>query len=155
MDRTEASFFLEALMAGRLPVSTRALLNAVQDPNPQVVCFVDSHNGEVLKLSPGSNMAELARFKTMSGSDPDRFLKVPRPTGAETYADLDAFCATVRDRKLADRLATAVRGGGTLRDFLDALTPVPGEKERWYRFRESRTMERLQNWLRQNGLNAT
>lgn len=133
-------------------VNARALLNAAQDPSPDAVFYVDTQKGDIVKITRSTPMAELARFKAMTDKDADRFLKVPRPTGAETYGDMEAFRATVKDKKLQDRLQLAVSGGGTLRNHLDALNPSPSEKERWYKFREARMLARLQDWLRQNGL---
>lgn len=133
-------------------VNARALLNAAQDPSPEAVFYVDSQKGDVLKITRSTPMAELARFKAMADKDADRFLKIPRPTSVETYADMDAFRATLKDKKLQERLQLAVSGGGTLRNYLDALNASPSEKERWYKFREARILQRLQDWLRQNGL---
>lgn len=139
-------------MAAKVRVNARALINAVADPGADAVYYLDSQSGEVKKITRSMDKVELARFKTMAERDRDRFLKVPHPTSEETYADMDAFRASVKDRKLQDRLKLAVSGGGTLRNFIDALTPSPQEKDRWYKFRETRVVARLQEWLRQNGL---
>jgi hypothetical protein len=139
-------------MTPRVRVNARALLNAVQDSTPDVVYFVDSQKGDVLKVTRSMNLTELARFKQQADRDPDRFLKVPKPTGEETYGDMEAFRASLKDKKLQDRLRLATTGGGTLRNFLDTLNPVPQERDRWYKFRESRILGRLGEWLRQNGL---
>ena len=72
-----------------------------------------------------------------------------------SHEDYDYFLVpTVKDKKLQDRLRVAVSGGGTMRNFLDALTPIPAERERWYKFRESRIRERLLSWLKQNGMSG-
>lgn len=139
-------------MTAKVRINARALINAVQDPSPDAVFYLDSKNGEVLKITRSMNLAELARFKAMADKEADRFLKVPRSTSEESYGDMAAFRASVKDKKLQDRLQMAVSGGGTMRNFVDALTPSPQEKERWYKFRESRILARLQDWLRQNGL---
>lgn len=135
-------------------VNLKALLTALADPSPDVVIFIDSHTGEVARLSRSAPMTELARFKTQSDRDPDRFVKVPRPTAEETYSDMAAFAGSVKDKKLQDRLRLEVTGGGTLRSFVDQLLAIPTEKERWHRFRDDRVRERLQSWLRANGLGA-
>lgn len=139
-------------MTAKVRVNARALINAVQDPSADAVFYLDSQSGEVMKITRSMNLAELARFKAMADRDRDRFLKVPRPTSEETYGDMEAFRASVKDKKLQDRLKLAVSGGGTLRNFVDALTPSPAEKDRWYKFREDRIVARLQEWLRQNGM---
>lgn len=139
-------------MAVKPRVSLKAFLAAVADTDQDVVFYVDSHRGEILKMSRSMPLAELARFKTMTDRDPDRFVKVPKPTAEESYGDMDAFMASVKDKKLQDRLQLSIRGGGTLRNFLDALSPNPIEKERWYKFRQARIQTRAQDWMRQNGL---
>lgn len=135
-------------------VNLKALQAALADPSPEVIVFIDSHSGEVFRLSRSAPMAELARFKAQADRDPDRFVKVPRPTSEETYSDMAAFTATVKDRKLQERLRREAEGSGTLRGFQDGLAPVPLEKERWHRFRDERVRQRLQVWLRSNGLAA-
>jgi len=133
-------------------VNLKAILQALADSPPDVVVYVDSQSGDCLRLSRSAPLAELARFKAQSDRDPDRFVKVPRPTGEETYSDMAAFLATVKDKKLQDRLRMEVQGGGTLRNYVDTLHASPTEKDRWYRFREERVRERLLAWLRSNGL---
>lgn len=139
-------------MPANVRVSVRALMNAAQDPTADAMFYLDSKTGDVLKITRSMNLAELARFKAAADKEVDRFLKIPRPTSEETYGDMEAFRATVKDKKLADRLRLAVTGGGTLRNFVDALTPVPAEKDRWYKFRDARLGARLQDWARQNGM---
>jgi hypothetical protein len=133
-------------------VALRALLNAVADTATDVVYYVDSHSGDVLKIARSTPMPELARFKSQADKDPDRFLKVPKATSEEAYGDINAFMASVKDKKLQERLRVSVAGGGTLRNFLDALNPAPIEKERWYKFRDARTQGRIEEWARQSGL---
>ncbi|NDD29200.1 MAG: hypothetical protein EB084_13130 [Proteobacteria bacterium] len=136
-------------------VNARALLQAALDPSPEAMYYVDTKKGDVVKITASMNKTELLRFKTLLDKEVDRFLKLPRPTGEETYADMAAFRATVKDKKLQERLQMAVTGGGTLRNHVDALSPVPLEKERWYKFRETRILQRLQGWLRENGLKTS
>lgn len=130
----------------------RALARAVSDTNPDAVYFIDSNNGSVMKIGKGAPMSELARFKAESDRDPDRYLRAPRSTSEESYGDIAAFIATVKDKKLQERLQTAVRGGGTMRNFLDSLQPVPAEYDRWHKFREARILGRCTEWVRQNGM---
>jgi len=135
-------------------VEVRALLSAVTEPASDVLWYLDSHDGRALKISRSTPQAELARFKGQHERDAERFLKIPRPTSEETYSDMVAFQATVKDKKLQERLRLELSGGGTLRNFLDVLQPCAAEKQRWYNFRESRLTERIRGWLRENGLSA-
>jgi Uncharacterised protein family (UPF0158) len=130
------------------------LLQAVADPNPEIVPFLDTHLGEVHKIGRQASAADLARFKQASERDPDRFLRIPRTTAEESRADMVAFMATVKDKKLQERLQLALRGGGGLRDYQDKLLAVPAERERWFTFRDGRVAVRLREWLRQSGLEA-
>ena len=141
-------------MAPKPRVRLASLLAAASDPNPEVVAFVDSHTGETVRVSRAASPADLLKFKQQSERDPDRFLRVPRPTAQEGVGDMTAFLPTVKDKKLLERLQLAMRGGGGLRDFQDKLLAAPMERDRWYKFRESRVAGRLREWLRQSGLEA-
>ena len=139
-------------MTAPIHISLRALVSAALDPSKDMVYSVDTHTGDILKISLHGSVAELQRLQTLTVRDPHRFLRVPKPTGEDTYSDMMAFCATTKDKKLQERLQRIIRGGGTLRDFIDTLTPYDVEKERWYKAREARIAQRMQNWARENGL---
>jgi hypothetical protein len=65
---------------------------------------------------------------------------------------MEAFTDTVSDRRVADSLADALRGGRPFRRFKDAIARHPAEEERWYTFEAERQHERLVDWLRSEGI---
>lgn len=140
-------------MPVRAKVDMKAIVKAVTDTT-QDVFFIDSKTGDVLKLAKNAPMSELARFKAISDKEPDRFLRIPKSTAQDSYADINTFIATVKDKKLQDRLKVSVTGGGTMRNFLDALQPSPMEYDRWHKYRDARILGRIQDWVKQNGMES-
>ncbi|HEY3999688.1 MAG TPA: UPF0158 family protein [Candidatus Xenobia bacterium] len=136
-------------------VDFKAVLEAHKDTAGKNVYYLDTKSGAVVNLSPTSPMSQLAAFKQRLAKEPDVLLKVPHITAEENYGDMDAFIKVIVDKKLQDRLRTAQSGGGTLRNFLDALeSGHPRERDQWKLFRDQRVSGRLKNWLKENGINT-
>jgi hypothetical protein len=136
-------------------VDFKAVLTAHKDPTGKNVYFLDTRTGSVLNLSPTTPAAQLQAIKDRFVKEPDALLKLPFVTSEETYNDMDAFIAVVADKKLKERLRIAKSGGGTLRNFLDALQSSPREEQQWKTFREEKIQRRLKEWLKQNGVTVS
>lgn len=61
---------------------------------------------------------------------------------------MEAFIATVRNRRLQERLERAIRGRGAFRNFKDVLLDYPAERERWFQFEQERLHQRILDWLK-------
>ncbi len=137
-------------------VAFATVLNVYKDTNAAKsgqVSYLDTKSGTIVNISPSSPMSELQRFKERMAKEPDTLLKVPHITAEENYGDMDEFIRVCVDKKLAERLKLARSGGGTLRNFLDAMeSAAPREKEQWKNFREQRIQSRLKHWLSQMGV---
>jgi hypothetical protein len=83
-----------------------------------------------------------------------RYLAVPHVDSHEGYRDMEEFLATVTDARLADRLARAIQGRGPFRRFKDVLAYDPGERERWFRFKDARMQQRVMDWLESEDIEA-
>jgi len=81
-----------------------------------------------------------------------RYIAVPKPESGEGYRDMEAFIATVRDRRLQERLWRAISGRGAFRYFKDVLAEHPRERERWFAFSDARERERVLEWLESEGI---
>src|SRR5438045_5311475 len=57
------------------------------------------------------------------------------------------FIATVSDQRLRSRLERALDGGKPFRRFKDVLAHDPGERERWFAFKDGRLSQRVRDWL--------
>jgi hypothetical protein len=74
-----------------------------------------------------------------------RYIRVPGGDSREGYRDMEAFIATVRDVRLANRLERAISGRGAFRYFKDVLLDHPRERERWFAFKDQQL--RALEWL--------
>jgi hypothetical protein len=83
---------------------------------------------------------------------PERFVEVPQAETRETYADMEAFIATVPSVRLRHRLEDAIVGRGAFRRFRDLLDGDEAEERRWYSFKTARLRERTTAWLAAEGI---
>jgi hypothetical protein len=84
-----------------------------------------------------------------------RFIRIPQPEGREDYEDMEVFISTVGNQRLQDQLWVAIRGRGAFRRFKDVLADHPTERARWFAFRDARVIERVQEWLSDEGIEPT
>jgi hypothetical protein len=82
----------------------------------------------------------------------DRFISIPAEGSHEGYRDMEAFIATVHDRRLQERLERAISGRGAFRYFKDVLLDYPAERERWFQFKRERLHLRILDWLEAYGI---
>ena len=57
-----------------------------------------------------------------------RYVHVPEVDSQESYRDIEAFIAIVKNRHLQDRLWRAISGRGAFRYFKDVLLDYPSER---------------------------
>jgi hypothetical protein len=67
---------------------------------------------------------------------------------------MEAFIETVSDPRLQDKLRDAIRGRGAFRRFKDVLAGHEAEQAKWYAFRDQRLLERVQEWLEDEGVDV-
>ena len=82
----------------------------------------------------------------------DRFISITSEGSHEGYRDMEAFIATVRNRRLQERLERAISGRGAFRYFKDVLLDYPAERERWFQFKQERLHQRILDWLEAHGI---
>ena len=81
-----------------------------------------------------------------------RYIAVPEADSNEGYRDMEDFIATVRDERLQDRLWQAIAGRGAFGRFKDVLSSHFHERERWFEFQETRLLQRVLEWLKEEGI---
>jgi len=81
-----------------------------------------------------------------------RFIDILSEGSHEGYRDMEAFIATLRDRRLQERLERAISGRGAFRYFKDVLLDYPAERERWFQFKQDRLRQRILEWLETQGI---
>lgn len=62
------------------------------------------------------------------------------------------FAATVEDEELRELLFAALDGRGAFGRFKDVLAGCPGERQRWFRYKDERMEDRVRDWLRDLGI---
>ncbi len=76
-----------------------------------------------------------------------RYIVLPQVGSHEAYGDMEDFIATVGNPGLQERLYRAIGGRGAFRYFKDVLLDFPGERERWFAYRDERMRQRVLEWL--------
>ncbi|MCZ7554186.1 MAG: UPF0158 family protein [Anaerolineales bacterium] len=82
----------------------------------------------------------------------DRFISIPSEGSHEGYRDMEAFIATVRNRRLQECLERAICGRGAFRYFKDVPLDYPAKRERWFQFKQERLHQRILYWLEAHGI---
>ena len=82
----------------------------------------------------------------------DRFTSIPAEGSHEGYRDMEAFIATVHNRRLQERLERAISGRGAFRYFNDLILDYPMERERWFQIKRERLQQRILDWLEAYGI---
>jgi len=67
---------------------------------------------------------------------------------------MEAFIATVHNRRLQERLERAISGRGAFRYFKDVLLDYSAERERWFQFKRERQHLRILDWLEAHGITS-
>jgi hypothetical protein len=122
----------------RVPVNWDDLEMALTSNQGEWTCYLDLETGEV-------RMVPVNR----------RLIHVD-PLGSEVeYRWMAEFTGTVRDARLRDRLEVALDGRGAFRRFKNVLLDFPGQRERWFAFRDERLHAAARDWLGELGIEST
>jgi Uncharacterised protein family (UPF0158) len=122
----------------RVPVNWDDLEMALTSNQGEWTCYLDLETGEV-------RMVPVNR----------RLIHVD-PLGSKVeYRWMAEFTGTVRDARLRDRLEVALDGRGAFRRFKNVLLDFPGERERWFAFRDERLHAAARDWLGELGIEST
>jgi hypothetical protein len=144
----EMSHYLD-LETGRVvtvSVETRCQLEAIYEETHELGAFLQQSN-----LPEWQKEALLEADQVEAGYG-TRYIAVPEADSNEGYRDMEDFIATVRDERLQDRLWRAIGGRGAFRRFKDVLGGHFHERERWFEFQETRLLQRVLEWLKEEGI---
>lgn len=130
----------------QLHLNWNALHGAFQMNMPEIKCFLDLNDGEVLKLLPGDQQFAEVR------QHPDRYLPIEAVPSRIQYQWLDSFIKTIEDEALRSRMEAAINGKGAFRRFKDILLTMPEERRRWFEFRDIVMRQRIVEWVREKGI---
>jgi hypothetical protein len=65
---------------------------------------------------------------------------------------MEEFIRIVRDPRLQECLWRAISGRGAFRYFQDVLEDYPGERKRWFGFKDAQAHQRVLDWLTQEDI---
>lgn len=82
----------------------------------------------------------------------ERYIKIPNAESYEGYQDMEDFIETVKEMKLKEKLYNSITRKGAFRRFKDVLNSYPKERERWFKFKDEKVMERINEWLEEEGI---
>ena len=156
-DSWEATYYLD-LDSGEVILvtdETRGELNAIYKQ-------IDQAGDELAQFDEGLRRRGLPDWMQAAVREADqveqgfgtRYVEVPRSDSNEGYRDMEAFIDTVHDRRLQYWLWDAINGRGAFRRFKDVLAGHPGERERWFAFKDDRMRQRILEWLESEEVEA-
>ena len=91
-----------------------------------------------------SSLQAVHELETNLGS---RYLRVPRADSRKSYEDIEEFITTIADEAFREKLTQALGGQGAFRRFKEMLAGDRHERERWFRFKNARMRQRVNEWL--------
>ena len=151
----------------KLRVDMAELEAAFEDASWEMSYYLDLETGEVITVTDEmryyweeppdhplkeweQEWVELAeRVEAGYGS---RYISVPQGDSRQGYRDMQRFIGTVQDERLREQLWRAIEGRGAFRYFKDVLADHPGERERWFDFKNEQVRWRVLNWLESIGI---
>lgn len=121
----------------------------IDDPAIRLAWYLLWSDGEIGEELPE---AEEAILLERAEACLARYLRVPSADSREGYQDMEDFTVTVSNPRLHELLETVLAGKRPFRRFKDALIRYPEERERWFEFSNQRLRERIDDWLREEGI---
>lgn len=125
------------------------LCHALEDHSGLSSWFIDTKSGKLHLLSDsmwdGKDVG--SEFEP-----PEGCRRIDPIDSRESYDDLAAFTAMVRDPKARELLERAIAGRGAFRRFKDVLADLPDLRAAWFKFHDARLERRAIEWLRDENL---
>lgn len=116
--------------------------------------YLDLETGEIIRIFDDimdSDEMEKLDDKVEEGFG-EHYITIPNAESYEGYQDMEDFIETVKEIKLEEKLYNAIVRKGTFRRFKDVLIFYPKERERWFKFKNEKVMERVNEWLEKEGI---
>ncbi|MBU7030479.1 MAG: hypothetical protein HXS48_26340 [Theionarchaea archaeon] len=129
----------------KLPkVNKDQLIWALEDINGLDEYYLDLETGEIV-----SNFEDLLAELGIEEEDleSERYWYITPISSQEGYNFMVEFIETVEDEELKRRLTIAINGRGAFRMFKATLSEYPEERERWFKFHDTKMEEYADEWL--------
>lgn len=113
--------------------------------------YLDHITSEILYISDYSeDIEELCGIEI--GGLGKCYAPIPNIDSHVGYKDMEDFLETVKDSNLKEKLCTTINGKCAFRRFKDVLVSFPQERERWFEFKEAKTLEKVNEQLEEEGI---
>ena len=135
----------------QVPADMRELCNAFEDSSDDHRYYLDLETGEIiLDFLDSTEREELDEM--IDEDSQERYRYLPIAESHDGYEDMKEFIETVKGTYLIEKLYIAISGRGAFRRFKDVLNSYPKERERWFKFKDKKVMERVNEWLEEEGI---
>ena len=135
----------------QVPADMQELCNAFEDSSDDHRYYLDLEIGEIiLDFLDSTEREELDEM--VDEDSQERYRYLPIAESHEGYEDMKEFIETVKGTHLKEKLYIAISGRGAFRRFKDVLNSYPKDRERWFRFKDEKLMERVKEWLEYEGI---
>jgi hypothetical protein len=135
----------------QLPIDLQELCFAFEDSSYDHRYFLDVQTGAVkLDIFDAAEREELDEM--LDETSKERYRYLPNAESQVGYEDMKKYIETVKGANLKEKLSIAISGSGAFRRFKDVLNSYPKERESWFRFKDEKVMERVNEWLEEEGI---
>jgi hypothetical protein len=140
-------------MSGKiqLPIDLQELCAAFEDSSDDHRYYLDLETGGIiLDFLEAAEREELDEMVDEASKECYRYL--PIAESQVGYEDMIEYIETIKGANLKEKLSIAISGSGAFRRFKDVLNSYPKERERWFKFKDEKVMERVNEWLDEEGI---
>jgi hypothetical protein len=135
----------------QLPIDLQELCAAFEDSSDDHRYYLDLETGGInLDFLDAAEREELDEMVDEASKERCRYL--PIAESHVGYEDMKEYIETVKGANLKEKLSIAISGSGAFRRFKDVLNSYPKERERWFKFKDEKVMERVNEWLDEEGI---
>ncbi len=138
----------------QVPADLQKICILFEDSSIEHRSYLDLKTGEIIQIFDDimdRDEKELLDDKVEEGFG-ERYITIPNAESYDGYRDMEDFIETVKEVKLKEKLYDAIARKGAFRRFKDVLNSYPKERERWFKFKDEKVMERVNEWLDEEGI---
>ncbi|TRZ89490.1 MAG: hypothetical protein D4R88_05410 [Methanosarcinales archaeon] len=138
----------------KVPADLQEICILFEDSSCEHRGYLDMKTGEIIQIFDDimdADENEELDDKVDEGLG-ERYIAIPNAESHDGYHDMEDFIETVNDRNLKEKLNIAISGKGAFRRFKDVLNSYPKERERWFKFKDDKIKERVNEWLEEEGI---
>jgi hypothetical protein len=133
----------------KLKIAWPDLESAFENNAPDVHSYLNLQTGDVVTVAETTQGTPDFQDRL----DMNAPLAPVRPfSSREQYRWLQAFITSVEEPALRAKLGGAIDGPGAFRRFKSMLLEFPGERSRWFDFRNQCAHDRIDEWLKSLGV---